>query len=74
MGEVDRDKINNAVQSCLVRCYAATEVLAALAAFLQDLRLLEGWPERDVHDVEFAVLKVLSRIVDHSDSLTDAAG
>ena len=67
MPKVDQDKINNAVQRCLARCYPSTEVLATLAAFLQELRLQEGWAERDVHEVELATLRVLHRIVDDSD-------
>jgi hypothetical protein len=74
MSKVDRYEINSAVQSCLVRCYAATEVLAALATSLQELRLQEGWTERDVHDVELAVLKVLNGIGYKSGQPADAVG
>jgi hypothetical protein len=74
MSKVDRHEINSAVQGCLVRCCAATEVLAALATSLEELRRQEGWAERDVHDVELAVLKVLNGIVDKPDEPADAGG
>jgi hypothetical protein len=73
MSKIEQNKINHAVQRCLARCYAAKDVLATLAAFLQELRHLEGWPERDVHDVELAVLKVLNRIVEPPESPAQTA-
>jgi hypothetical protein len=72
MANLDQTQINHAVHRCLARCYASTEVLATLAAFLEELRQNNGRSEREIHEVELAVLKVLHRIVEDSDCAPDA--
>jgi hypothetical protein len=73
MVKLDQTQINHAVHRCLVRCYASTEVLAALAAFLEELRQNDTWSVREIHEVELAVLKVLHRIAEEPDCAPDTA-
>jgi len=73
MAKLDQTQINHSVHRCLERCYASTEVLATLAAFLEELRENDYWSEREIHEVELAVLKVLHRIAEDPDCAPDTA-
>ena len=57
-------KINNAIRACLERCYGDKTPLATIAKFLTDLRQDPTWKEAEIEEVQAAVLKMLSLIVE----------
>ena len=68
---VSSAQVNRAVRECLSRCYDSREIVANVAAFLEQLKS-EGWRERDIHEVELAVLRVLNGLVDRMIYVGDA--
>jgi hypothetical protein len=57
-------RINDAIRSCLERCYGDKTPLATVAKFLSELRRHPKWSEAEVEEVQTTVLKMLSLIVE----------
>jgi hypothetical protein len=61
-------KINEAVQNCLNRCYAAENPLVAIADCLAELRAAPGWTDAEILQVEATSRRMLRAVLDPSDN------
>jgi len=68
MSNTDFAGVNEAVRECLTQCYAASQPLATLAAFLVKLRSNPQWSDEDVDAVESHVVRMLAMMASPSDS------
>ena len=57
-------RINDAIRSCLERCYGDKTPLATVASFLSELGRDPTWREAEIEEVQSTVLKMLSLIVE----------
>jgi hypothetical protein len=64
MSEQSAAKINDAIRSCLERCYGERAPLIKVAAYTRELRKDPSWREEEIEKVESTVLKMLSLIVE----------
>jgi hypothetical protein len=64
MPEEAAARINDAIRSCLERCYGDRTPLSTVAKFLSELRRNPAWHETEVEEVQTTVLKMLSLIVE----------
>jgi len=64
MPEEAAARINDAIRSCLERCYGDKTPLTTVAKFLSELRRDPGWSEAEIEGVQTTVLKMLSLIVE----------
>ncbi len=67
LADLSTSRLNCAVQVCLHRCYRAENPVSALAEYKATLRRL-GWCENDLEQFEFAVLRILRRVVRPTES------
>ena len=62
------DKYRDAVSQCLSGCYSAANPLAALAAFVGQLRSDPDWSPEEVDRVETNARRILTAVLDQSES------
>lgn len=62
MGDPAADKINAAVHACLDCCYQSSTPLKAIADYINQLDADPDWSQREIDQVETAVLKMLVKI------------
>ncbi len=68
--EMSSDKIRSAIKDCLTRCYGGGTPLGIIAEFAGELRD-SGWNETDIRQVELAVRRVLSGVMNIDEAISD---
>jgi hypothetical protein len=67
MSQLRAEKINEAVQNCLARCYLSQAPLATLAEFLHELQADDTWQPNEIRVVEATVQRVLKNLFSEPD-------
>lgn len=72
MKYIDQRKVNKAIRECLANCEQASDILARIEGFLLVLKVIGGWREAELHEVEVGVRKVLYGILEGATYPRDA--
>jgi len=65
--EAERDKITEAAETCLALAVGKSDPYKRVSAYLKSLKLVDGWTEAEVIDVQILVIRAFMKRIEVSE-------